>query len=172
MATAVIIAMVALLGGYFGLDIGTWNTLDNETRSVVQTERVKQKQEVATTEITNQNTPSVKVEQEKEVKQDTQKKAEVKHEKEKSNLTFRNDRLLQSHYQKHGVEMGFSSAEEYVTAANKVLDNQNTLHKTEAEDGDAVYYLETTNEFVVVSTDGYLRTYFNPSGGLDYYNRQ
>ena len=67
--------------------------------------------------------------------------------------------------------MGFSSAEEYEKAANVVLDNPDILHKTEAEDGDDVYYLEATNELVIVSTDGYLRTYFNPSAGIDYFNR-
>ena len=46
------------------------------------------------------------------------------------------------------------------------------IHKLEAEDGDDVYYLEETNEFVIVSTDGYIRTYFKPSKGIDYYNRQ
>ena len=44
--------------------------------------------------------------------------------------------------------------------------------KIEEEDGDDVYYIESTNEFVVVSKDGYLRTYFYPSDGLDYFNRQ
>ena len=42
----------------------------------------------------------------------------------------------------------------------------------EKEDGDDVYYIQDTNEFVVVSTDGYIRTYFNPDDGIDYYNRQ
>ena len=46
------------------------------------------------------------------------------------------------------------------------------LHKLEAEDGDDVYYLENTNEFVIVSTDGYIRTYFKPSRGMEYYNKQ
>ena len=46
------------------------------------------------------------------------------------------------------------------------------LHKIEAEDGDDVYYLESTNEFVIVSTDGYIRTYFKPEDGIEYYNRQ
>ncbi len=40
------------------------------------------------------------------------------------------------------------------------------------EDGDDVYYLESTNEFVIVSTDGYIRTYFYPSNGKDYFDRQ
>jgi len=68
--------------------------------------------------------------------------------------------------------MGFSSPEEYLAAANKVLDNPNALHKKEKEDNDDVYYLEESNEFVVVSADGFIRTYFNPSAGIDYFNRQ
>ncbi len=86
--------------------------------------------------------------------------------------TFRNDETLESHYEKHGMEMGFGSAEEYLAAANKALANPDILHKIEAEDGDDVYYLEASNEFIVVSTDGYIRTYYYPSDGIDYFNRQ
>lgn len=89
-----------------------------------------------------------------------------------SDLEFRNEELLNEHYEKHGIEMGFSSAEEYENAAEDVVENSNALHKTEAEDGDDIYYLENTNEFVVISTDGYIRTYFCPDDGIDYYNRQ
>lgn len=85
---------------------------------------------------------------------------------------FRKESLLNQHYEKHGIEMGFDSAEEYEAAASAVVNHPDVLHKTEKEDGDDVYYLEETNEFVVVSTDGYLRTYFYPSDGIDYYNRQ
>ncbi|MBQ9233802.1 MAG: hypothetical protein IJ167_07195, partial [Lachnospiraceae bacterium] len=87
-------------------------------------------------------------------------------------LKFRNANRLNEHYEKHGIEMGFSSAEEYEAAAKKVVLNKDSLHKLEEEDGDDVYYLEISNEFVVVSPDGYIRTYFNPSDGIDYYNRQ
>ncbi len=87
-------------------------------------------------------------------------------------LRFRNQKLLKQHYEKHGIEMGFSSAEEYERAAAAVVSHPGVLHKTEAEDGDDVYYIESTNEFVVVSTDGYLRTYFNPDRGIDYFNKQ
>ena len=85
---------------------------------------------------------------------------------------FRNEDLLNQHYEKHGKEMGFASAAEYEMAASAVITNSKALHKTEAEDGDDVYYIEETNEFVVVSTDGYIRTYFNPSSGKDYFDRQ
>lgn len=85
---------------------------------------------------------------------------------------FRNDEYLQQHFEKHGAEFPYATAEEYLAGANRVVQSPDALHKTEAEDGDDVYYLEAGNEFVIVSKDGYLRTYFKPSAGIDYYNRQ
>ncbi len=85
---------------------------------------------------------------------------------------FRNEELLQSHYEKHGKEMGFSDAQAYEEAASDVVNNPKALHRIEEEDGDDVYYVESTNEFVVVAKDGYIRTYFEPSDGIDYFNRQ
>ena len=85
---------------------------------------------------------------------------------------FRNRDLLESHYEKHGKEMGFSSSKEYEMSASDVVNNPESLHETEKEDGDDVYYKENTNEFVVVSTDGYIRTYFNPDSGKKYFDRQ
>ena len=85
---------------------------------------------------------------------------------------FRNEKLLNEHYEKHGIEMGFTSAEAYQAAASAVITNPNSLFKIEAEDGDGVYYLEATNEFVILSTDGYIRTYFLPSSGKAYFDRQ
>ncbi|MBO4591087.1 MAG: hypothetical protein J5684_00810, partial [Eubacterium sp.] len=57
-------------------------------------------------------------------------------------------------------------------AASDVVTNPNSLHKIEKEDGDDCYYLEETNDFVVVSTDGYIRTYFRPDRGKDYFDKQ
>lgn len=85
---------------------------------------------------------------------------------------FRNSKYLNQHFEKHGKDMGFSSEKEYEEAAIAVVNNKNALHKIEADDGDGVYYIEETNEFVIVSVDGYIRTYFNPSDGIRYYNRQ
>lgn len=94
-------------------------------------------------------------------------------EKENNNsYNFRNDKYLLQHFEKHGDEFGYATKEEYLAGANKVISSKDALHKTEAEDGDDVYYLEQSNEFVIVSVDGYIRTYFKPSGGIDYYNRQ
>ncbi len=93
-------------------------------------------------------------------------------EEEVQQYYFRNEKLLNSHYEKHGIEMGFASAEEYEAAASDVINNPNALHKQEQEDNDEVYYVEETNEFAVLSEDGYIRTYFYPDKGIDYYNRQ
>ena len=90
----------------------------------------------------------------------------------KADYKFRNYDLLKDHYKKHGKYMGFDSPEEYLAAANAVIANPDALTKTEKEDGDMVYYVEDTNEFVVLSTDGYIRTYFYPDSGKRYFDRQ
>lgn len=38
-------------------------------------------------------------------------------------------------------------------------------------DGEAVKYNIKTNEFMVLSKKGYVKTYFKPKGGKDYYER-
>lgn len=85
---------------------------------------------------------------------------------------FRNATLLEEHYEKHGIDMGFSSAAEYEAAASAVVTSPQALHKLEKEDNDDVYYIESTNEFVIVSTDGYIRTYFSPENGKSYFDKQ
>lgn len=86
--------------------------------------------------------------------------------------TFKNKSLKLEHYEKHGIDMGFESADEYEQAASAVVNNPDALHKLEAEDGDDVYYLVDTNEFVIVSRRGFIRTYFKPDAGKAYYDRQ
>ena len=89
-----------------------------------------------------------------------------------ASLHFRNSKLLMQHFEKHGKDMGFTSASEYEKAAAAAAANPNALHKIESDDGDDVYYVKATNEFVVVSTDGYIRTYFLPDSGIKYFNKQ
>ena len=86
--------------------------------------------------------------------------------------TFRSQRQLNDHYSKHGREMGYESPGAYERAASRVATNPASLHKIEKEDGDDVYYLVTSNEFVVIATDEYIRTYFCPDSGKRYFDRQ
>ncbi len=89
---------------------------------------------------------------------------------------FRNKKYLEQHFSKHGGEFrddfGYENSAEYEKGASDVINNKDALFKTESEDGDGVYYIEATNEFVVLSTDGYIRTYFRPNDGINYFNRQ
>lgn len=87
---------------------------------------------------------------------------------------FRSEKLFDSHYEKHGAEFGDITQDEYLDLANELInaEGKNILHKTEKEDGDFLYYDTETNEFLVLSTDGYIRTFFKPSAGLDYWERQ
>lgn len=85
---------------------------------------------------------------------------------------FRNEERLNEHYEKHGIEMGFATPAEYEAAAAAAVNSPDALHKLEKEDGDDVYYIESTNEFVIVSTDGYIRTYYHPTNGKEYFDNQ
>lgn len=89
---------------------------------------------------------------------------------------FRTKELLEQHFQKHGSEFvgdfNYVTAVDYEKGASDVINNDTALFKTEAEDGDGVYYIENTNEFVILSTDGYIRTYFRPTAGINYFNKQ
>ena len=86
--------------------------------------------------------------------------------------TFRSKSTLSEHYKKHKADTRTSSTEEYLYRANYVINNDDSLHKTEKEDGDDIYYLVSTNELVIVSTDGYIRTYFCPENGKKYFDKQ
>ena len=86
-----------------------------------------------------------------------------------SGYTFRSSSLLASHFTKHGREVGASSETEYVNMANNVI-NSADQHKKEKEDDDIVYFKSSTGEFVVLSDDGYIRTYYIADQA--YYDRQ
>lgn len=143
------------------------------TESIVSTTEYQEPESGQSSEVPESGEESV-VTQEPDASDAGEESKEVSEDSMASapELYFRNDSLLESHYEKHGIEMGFDSAKEYEKAAAAVTTDPDVLHKLEAEDGDDVYYLERTNEFVVVSKDGHIRTYFHPSAGLDYYNRQ
>ncbi len=85
-------------------------------------------------------------------------------------LEFRSESSLEEHFRKHGSEVGAASVEEYLTQANEVIVDPDSLHKTQQEDGDDVYFRPSTGEIVIVSPYGRIRTYFITD--FDYYDRQ
>ncbi len=169
-STIVLICVLGIAGLIILYLIGFFDGSDNPTQSTdinsitTVSESISQKTEDS---ITNADTKT----EETAKSEDT----EVTEETEPVSTTeykFRNQNLLNQHFEKHGKDMGFASAEEYEKAASAVVNDPDALHKIEAEDGDDIYYIEATNEFVVVSTDDYIRTYFLPDKGIDYFNKQ
>ncbi len=88
-----------------------------------------------------------------------------------STFEFRNEDYLSEHFEKHGIGMGYNSASEYLQGANDVIGANNVMTKTQS-DSDTAYFLQSSGEFVVISYDGYIRTYFIPEDGIEYFNRQ
>lgn len=89
---------------------------------------------------------------------------------------FANENLLVEHFNKHGHEFGYSSKEDYLKGAINIIKNPNAQTRIQ-DDGDTCYYLQVTDEFVVVSPDGNIRTYFRPGDGnseegYEYFLRQ
>ncbi|MGE7091933.1 SAR2788 family putative toxin [Lysinibacillus sp. NPDC048646] len=88
-------------------------------------------------------------------------------------LAFKSTDLLKEHYKKHGKEFGKISQSEYLERAQDLIgsDSDNILSKKRS-DGDRVFYNKSTNEFAVLGSDGYLKTFFKPKDGKKYYDRQ
>ena len=166
-------AMLSLAGCFYDDGSGSYDTPITENTAITSSEETFSAEETET-----ETSFSVTPEDEETFTSDETAFSEdednviTEETQTETNLKFRSRKLLDQHYEKHGREMGFDSPEEYEEAAAAVVSSPDALHKTEAEDGDDVYYIESTNEFVIVSTDGYIRTYFFPSAGKNYFDRQ
>lgn len=93
-----------------------------------------------------------------------------------TDLQFRTEQKLEEHFQKHVIEQqefGDISVEDYLYFAQElmtVVEGEDTL--TKEIDGETLYYDAETNEFGVLSSDGYIKTFFKPSDGQAYFDRQ
>ena len=170
--TAFTLAVISVVfcGCSISVDLG--ETSESE-RSVVTTEpETTITSEIITTENTTETTAA-------EIATD----AETTAEPETEGITeayveyhFRNAKLLNEHFDKHGAEFDglydFRTAEDYEKGASDVINNPDSLYKTEADDGDGIFYLEDTNEIVFLASDDVIRSYFRPSAGKKYFDKQ
>lgn len=159
--------IVVIIGAFFYLSAPE-DSVDSTTENSYQ--QVTEDQQVSEPEVEIEEEASEATVVEDEESQDSTELTEEVVQEEF--YEFRKQQYLDEHFDKHGEEFDYDNAQEYLEGANRVINDPNSLYKTENEDGDHIYYLESTNEFVVVSTDGYIRTYFKPSAGIDYFNRQ
>ena len=151
---AAVLLLAFLIGRFLGNENGPSGSQETQSQAQNQTQSQTQTQAANGTSLTDGADGSEENERTEEI------------------YTFRNRYLREEHFKKHGNEFDYRTPEEYEAGASAVVNNPAALHKTEAEDGDDVYYIEKTNEFVVVSVDGCIRTYFKPHDGIRYYNRQ
>jgi pyocin large subunit-like protein len=79
---------------------------------------------------------------------------------------------LERHFQKHGAEMGFTTAEDYLRAAQALVRGGPDVETLRRGGGDTLFYKERTNEFAVLSSRNVIRTYFRPDDGRRYWERQ
>lgn len=84
--------------------------------------------------------------------------------------TFKSQGKLTDHFEKHGKQVNCKTEQEYLEKANAVIKNKDALHKNEKEDGDDIYFIESTGEIVFASKDDYIKTYF--IADKDYFDRQ
>ena len=87
---------------------------------------------------------------------------------------FASEQLLQKHYDKHLNEFGNISMQDYLERANVFADlplSEDIVQLTRS-DGSISKYCFSTNEFVVVTADGNIRTYFKPKTKEAYWNEE
>lgn len=176
-----IVFIIAIIGAITGKDLLSGSNNDNDdnnksttTAVVTQAETGKSTTSAKTSSKVTTSAKTTTAEKTTSAKVTTTAKpteapaAQEYHFRRKSDLT--------SHFDKHGKEFrgdfNYKTAEDYEKGASDVINNPDALYKTEKEDGDHVYYIEETNEFVVLSRDGYIRTYFRPTRGIDYFHDQ
>ena len=85
-----------------------------------------------------------------------------------------NKNTLQDHFNRHGSQVGATSAKGYeakaVKFANRV-DRKNCIN-FKAGNGTTYKYNKKTNEFAIITKSGIVITYFKPTDGMDYFNSQ
>ena len=82
---------------------------------------------------------------------------------------------LERHWDKHKAEFPeFKTAKEYGDAALYFfsMPPQGTLTKVDKETGDKKFYHRPSNTFGVMTSQGFPKTMFRPSAGINYWERQ
>lgn len=184
-APAIIGIVAAVIAAFFGISIptnlfggGSEVTSSAPASSKVESVDSSINEESSETEIIVTSKPETTTKKQETSKPETTttKKPETskpESSKEEVFYYFRNQSLYDSHYEKHGHEFGNITKEEYLQKANDLInsDSPDILTKYE-DDGDFMYFNKKTDEFLVLAPDGYIRTYFIPDDGIDYWNRQ
>lgn len=88
--------------------------------------------------------------------------------------SFETPKSLEKHVRKHIAEYGDISEEEYISRAQKLLRQSpsDDILVLRRSDGSVAKYRISTNEFVVGTKEGAIRTAFKPQNGYDYWRTE
>ncbi|MGN1014278.1 MAG: minor capsid protein [Butyricicoccus sp.] len=89
-------------------------------------------------------------------------------------LDFSSEELRKKHYEKHQAEFEGLSEDGYIAQANKLANaplSDDVERLTRSDDSVSTYRF-STNEFLVITKEGCIRTYFKPSKGADYWREE
>lgn len=86
-------------------------------------------------------------------------------------ITFESPELITKHYEKHREEFGDITEAEYLQKANQLYAEalSDDIEQFTRSDGSIAKYKFSTNEFLVITKEGNIRTYFKPVDGADYW---
>ena len=86
-------------------------------------------------------------------------------------ITFESPELITKHYEKHREEFGDITEAEYLQKANQLYAEalSDDIEQFTRSDGSIAKYKFSTNEFLVITKEGNIRTYFKPIDGADYW---
>jgi len=79
------------------------------------------------------------------------------------------------HYEIHGNEFPYKNSIEYLRGAFNLANqktSKNIFKKLDPNSGTTRIYNKATNEFISISSKGYLKTYFKPKTGFKYFKSQ
>lgn len=90
------------------------------------------------------------------------------------NATFESAKSLEKHVKKHLAEYGGITEEEYVRKARRLLRSapSDDILSLRRPDGSISKYRISTNEFVVGTSSGAIRTAFKPANGREYWSEE
>ncbi|HPG92430.1 MAG TPA: hypothetical protein PK675_03370 [Clostridia bacterium] len=87
--------------------------------------------------------------------------------------TWTSDLSEELHFNKHARKMGYNTKNEYTNAAKKLANAKgNSISSFRAKNGSTYIYDSNTNQFLIISKNGNIVTFFSLSGGEGYFDSQ
>ena len=92
----------------------------------------------------------------------------------KIEVRFETPEKMQKHYDKHIDKYGNISISEYIALANELVNAKDTddIERLVRSDESTAIYRFSTNDFLVITKDGYIRTFFKPDDGEAYWREE